>query len=197
MINKQYSMSTQDIANFKKLKESSLYKSYINDIINSPILLNVANEHVKNIDITDDVERILSENSLTSKQLNTLFKDSIKATAINMIADALIVKDIVDVSFADAADDLEENFKVQYLLGQADESFYIKAEKLIQANPDTNSLIYKGYMEYIKYKEKDLIFHSDISILTNNINEKVAEVKKKESKPSKKKTDINADDIEF
>jgi len=200
MLNKQYTMSISDVAKFKKLKVSSLYKSYIQNIVNSPILINVANEHVKNIDITDDIEHILSKDSYTPKQLNKLFKETIKTTAINMVADTLIVKDIIDVSFADAAEDLEDNFKVQYLLGRADESYYLKAAELLKTDPDTNSLIYRGYQEYIKYKEKDLIFHSDISVLTAGIATTVEEKKTDTSKKSNKKksvVDIDANDIIF
>jgi len=203
MINKQYVMSVADADKFKELKVSSLYKSYINNVVTSPILLNIANEHVKNIDITDDIEHILSKKNMTPKQLNKLFKETVKITAVNMVADTLIVKDIIDVSYADSVEDLTSNFKVQYLLGKADEAYYLKAEKIIETNTDVNGLIYRGYMAYVALKEKNLIRNSDLSILTNDVDNKTTDVKKKDAKSSKSakssknKKDISVDDIDF
>jgi len=71
-MNKQYNININDIAKFKEIKESSLYKDYINTIVNSPILINIANEHIKNIDISDDIDNIIGKNNTNSKKLNVL-----------------------------------------------------------------------------------------------------------------------------
>jgi len=190
---KQYTMGIEDANKFKDIKESSLYKDYINTIINSPILVNIANEHIKHIDITDDIEDILAHNS-SAKKLNTLFKDTIKNVAINMIADSLIINDIIDVSFNDSIEDMEDNFKVKYLLGLADEEYYTKAEAIIDKEPDTSSLIYIGYAEYKKRKDKDTLNKFNITAITSTSKPKTKVIKK----TSKKKTvDISSNDIDF
>jgi len=197
MNNKQYSISVNDVKKFKELKNTSLYKVYINNIINSPIFINIANEHIKNIDITEDIEQIMEDDNLTSTKLNKLFKDTIKLSAVNMIADTLIVNDIIDVSFEDAKEELEENFKIKYLLGLADEEYYDRAKTYLESNPDTSSLIYQGYQEYLKYKKKDLIKKSDLSVITPTAIEPIKKSKELLKKSKKKTVDIDSNDIEF
>ena len=196
-MNKQYMMSTTDVVKFKEIKESSLYKDYINTIVSSPILINIANEHIKNIDITDDIDGIIGKNGSNSKKLNTLFKDTLKNMTINIIADTLILKDIVDVSFEDSLIDIEDNFKIKYLLGLADEEFYEKAKLIIEEHPDTASLTYIGYMEYQKRIEKNTLneFKIEDFIPKNKskLNKKPTPVKS----ISNKKIDICSNDIEF
>jgi len=198
MISKQYSMSADSITKFKEIKETSLYKDYINTIINSPTLLNIANEHIKNIDMTDDIDELISKSHTSAKKLNTLFKDTLKNMAINIVADTLIIKDITDLGFDDAVDELEDNFKVKYLLGLADEEYYKRAEKVIEENPDTSSIVYMGYVEYKKRKETDTLNKMNISEISK-INKPAAKTRstKKETKAKTKKLDFNSTDIEF
>lgn len=200
-MNKQYNMSTSDINKFREIKESSLYKDYINTIINSPILINIANEHIKNIDITDDIDVLISKSSNASaKKLNTLFKDTLRSMAVNMIADSLIIKDIIDVGFNDAMEDLENDFKVKYLMGLADKHFYDEAEKTLSENPDTSSLLYIGYTEYKKRKDKNTLNKLDISEFISKPKPAKKESIKKEpikKEHTKKAVDLSSNDIEF
>ena len=195
---KQYIMSVDDIAEFQELKETSLYKDYINTIINSPIFIAIANDHVKNIDITDDIEKIMANGSMTASKFNKLFKDNIKNMAISIVADSLILKDIIDVNFEDTVEDLDNNFKTKYLLGLADEQYYLEAKEEIETNnPDTTSLLYQGYMAYKKRKDEGMIINGDLSKVT-----KVTKKKRKSkttSKVSSKKTtvDLDSNDIQF
>ncbi len=199
MLNKQYVMSKDDVEKFKQLKNSALYKDYINTVVTSPVLLNVAKEHISNIDITEDIEAILSEKSYTPKQLNAIFKETIEKTAVSMVAETLILKDIVDVNFKDSVEDLEDNFKVSYLLGLADESFYLKAKAIIGTKDfDTDSLIYKGYAEYLKNKKNGIVKTSTLNVLFKpSKDETEAKTLKTKTKKSQKKIDIDSDDIDF
>jgi len=196
MINKQYAITTEDVKKFKDMKQTALYKSYIMNIIDSPILLNIANEHVTNIDITDDIESIMATKGFTAVKLNKIFKETIKNTAVNMIADALIIKDIIDVDFENTSDDLANNFKIEYMLGVADKRHYVKAQKAITKNIDKNSILYVGYIEYLKLNDIDKIKSDDSLALLNNDNvAKAVDVKVKKKNKTKKK--IKSSDIDF
>lgn len=197
MISKQYFMSAEDIAKFKEIKVSSLYKDYINTIVKSPILINIANEHIKNIDITDDVDELLSAKGNSAKKLNELFKDTLRNLAINIVADSIIIKDIVDVSFEDAKEDMENNFKLTYLMGLADVEHYERAEKIIEENPDTSSLIYVGYMEYKKREKNGQFKDLDITSVVPTPKKNDTEKKKAKTTPKKRPVDISSNDIEF
>ena len=193
MINKQYAITTEDVKKFKDMKQTALYKSYIMNIIDSPILLNIANEHVSNIDITDELDVILNSKNFNAAKLNKIFKETIKNTAVNMIADALIIKDIIDVDFENTSNDLANNFKVEYMLGVADKKHYTKAQKSITKNVDKNSILYIGYMEYLKLNNVDEIKSDDsLSVLDSKIID--APKTKKKTKIKKK---IKSSDIDF
>lgn len=199
---KQYNMSTDDTAKFKDIKESSLYKDYINSIVASPIFVNIANEHIKHIDITNDLDDILGKNNSHSKKLNTLFKDTLKNMAINMVADTLIIKDIIDVGFDDCLQDLENNFKVKYLLGLADEEDYNNAKIMIDNVPDTSSIAYIGYVEYQKRVNNKTLNSYKIEDIKPKKSAKTKVIKdtaeKTSAKTSKKSVvDISSNDIEF
>jgi hypothetical protein len=194
MINKQFAMSSADVKKFNEVKESSLYKDYITNIINSPTYVNMANEHVKNIDISEDVEDIIANNQHPAKKLNTLFKDTLKGLAIHIIADSLIFKDIIDISFEDALEELEDNFKVKYLMGLADTKYYEKAEKVIEESSDSSSLIYLGYVEYKKRVDKGIINNVKVEDIAPTL--VATPTKKKTKNKAKKKTiDISSNDI--
>jgi len=194
-MNKQYIISASDIAKFKEIKESSLYKDYINTIVGSPILINIANEHIKNVDITDEIDAIFGKNPAHSKKLNTLFKDTLKNMAINIVADSLIIKDIVDVGFENSVDEIETNFKIKYLMGLADEHFYIDAKKIIDETSDTSSSAYIGYLEYQKRVNAGALKVFKIEE-TKKI-DKPVKTKKETKAPAKKTVDISSNDIEF
>jgi hypothetical protein len=194
-MNKQYIISGTDISRFKAIKESSLYKDYINTIIGSPILINIANEHIKNIDITDEIDTIFGKNPTQAKKLNTLFKDTLKNMAINIVADTLIIKDIADVGFENSIDEIETNFKIKYLMGLADEHFYIDAKKLIDETSDTSSSAYIGYVEYQKRVNANEL--KVFKIEETKKVDKPIKIKKESKAPIKKVVDISSNDIEF
>jgi len=197
-MNKQYIISANDVAKFKEIKETSLYKDYINTIVGSPILINIANEHIKNIDITDDIDSIFGKNPTNAKKLNTLFKDTLKNMAINIVADALIIKDIADVGFENSIDEIETNFKIKYLMGLADEKYYIDAKKLIDETSDTTSSAYIGYIEYQKRINSGTLKTFKIDDI-KKVDKQVKIKKDKETTkaPSRKTVDISSNDIEF
>jgi hypothetical protein len=194
MSKKQYILTSDDISEYKKIKKTPIYKEYISSIINSPILLSVVNEHIKDLDIVDDIEDLI-ESGINSKQLSDMFKNVFKSVAVNIVADTLILNDIVDISFNDAILNIESDFKVKYILGLAEKETYDQAEKIITENNDKSSPMFIGYSEYMK-KQK-LVKNFDSNQI-NSIN-----ITKKTAKPTQqkqiKKNHINIDmnDIEI
>jgi len=117
--------------------------------------------------------------------------------AINIVADTLIIKDIIDVSFDDCVKEIEDNFKVKYLLGLADKVFYDKAQLLIEDDQLLSTPIYTGFAEYKKRIDKKNI--SNLKIDEIMPKEKTKPIRKTTTKStsSKKIVDITSNDIDF
>lgn len=182
MINSHYSLKISDIAKYKAMKDSAMYRSYVQDIVHSPLFSAITKEHVNDIDVTPEITKLQNDVKLTPTELNKIFKSAIAKMAVTMVADALIMKEIVDVGLDDAKEDLDANFMHTYLLGLAEDKYYKRAEKLLQENPDTNSVLYRGYLEWMKRN-------------TNNVESVQLDEKKKPKspKPSKKSDSIKID----
>lgn len=189
MIQLGYSLSVQDYNEFKEFKESSAYGSYLTTIANSPIFKTILNEHINNIDITPDIKYLKDKNlipdSINTKLLNDIFKQTIKKTAVCISADSVILKELEDVKISDLISDLSAESEMNYLLGKADKKYYEQADKLLKQNKiDENSVVYKGLINYMKL---------------NNVNKlELPKTKKKETKLeniSKKEIDIDSSEI--
>jgi len=148
MINAQYAMSIEDLKRFDDLKESSAYREYIKTLVGSPIFKKIAEEHIQNIDATNDIKTLQDELKLTPSELNKVFKNTLQKMVISIMADTILMKEIAEVGVNDVKDGLETDFKITYLLGLADVKYYRKAEEILKENPDTNSVIYRGYVAY-------------------------------------------------
>lgn len=189
MIQLGYSLSVQDYNEFKEFKESSAYGSYLTTIANSPIFKTILNEHINNIDITPDIKYLKDKNlipdTINTKLLNDIFKQTIKKSAVCIAADSVILKELEDVKISDLISDLSAESEMNYLLGKADKKYYEQADKLLKQNKiDENSVVYKGLINYMKL---------------NNVNKlELPKTKKKETKLeniSKKEIDIDSSEI--
>jgi len=189
MINNQYSMSTEDLIEFKDMKKSPMYRDYINSITSSPIMMTIISEHIKNVDCKEDIENLKNK---TSTALNTIFKKSMKSMAVRIVADTLVLKEIIDVGIEDVKVDIDSNFKIKYLMGLADNKYYKRAYKIIENEPDTDSILYKGYVSFLQRET------NDNSITKINPFDKINDIeKKKKFKPKKKEINLNANDIQL
>ena len=194
MINNQYALTIQDIEKFEELKNSILYRDYVLDIINSPVFKMIIKNHVEDIDITNDIEELNNKGkSISSTELNNIFKKSISKMSVGIVADTIIMKEITDLNIQDVKDELQDNFNIKYLLGLAEKSYYTKAEEMLNKNPDTSSVLYKGLVEYLR-KNK---LKTTLSTINDELNEQVPTNKKtkKQEKDSKKVYNIDASDI--
>jgi len=158
MISTGYYLTTKDFADFKAFKESSAYATYLKSISSSPAFKTIMNEHVNNVDITDDVKKLKTEgklpDSVSAKALSDLFKQSIARMAICVVADSIILKELEDSKFQDVMDSLTEESDIAYLLGKADPKFYEQAKQLLnQGKLATNTMGYKGLECYLKQQK--------------------------------------------
>ena len=155
-------------------------------------------EHVNDIDVTDDIKE-LKDIKASPKQYNDVFKTVLLKLANRITADTIILKEIMDSKVEDVKSNLEEDFRIRYLMGLADEKYYKDAEKSIETI-DPDSILYKGLVNYLKKsrktgkKEKD----EDNSIKTLK-NKKVSKVHKmkEEEKEEKRSIDITGPRIEL
>ncbi|GAG37222.1 unnamed protein product, partial [marine sediment metagenome] len=153
MVNSHCSLSIKDMEAYQKMKDSTMYRDYIQDIVHSPLFRVITKEHIKYIDIKEDVAKLKEEVSLTPENLNTVFKNALTKMAIGLVADTIVMKEIIDVGIQDTKDDLDDNFKIKYLMGLADKKYYVRADKILKKNPDTDGILYKGLVEYTKRHE--------------------------------------------
>lgn len=162
MILNGYSLSLENINEMKELKNSPAYGTYLKGIAKSPIFNVILEEHIKNVDVTDDIKELQNQKkipeSVNSKAISDLFKISFMNVAINLVADAIILKEIEEVNIAEVKDNLVKSSNIEYLLGNADKSMYSKVKSLVDSGEvGQETLAYKGLVEYMK-KNKDIKF---------------------------------------
>lgn len=190
MIQLGYSLSVQDYKELKEFKESSGYGSYLTTIANSPLFKTILNEHINNIDISPDIKYLKDKNlipdTINTKLLNDIFKQTIKKTAVCISADSIILKELEDIKLSDIISNLNSDSEITYLLGKADKKYYEQADKLLKQNKiDENSVVYRGLVNYMK--------------LNNVTKLELPKTKKKEIKSEipKEKSEVNIDNSEI
>lgn len=193
MINNGYSLSVKDFAEFHEFKKSAAYGAYLKSISNSPAFKTIMNEHIDNVNITDDIKRLKNEgklpDSVSAKSLSDLFKQSIARMAICITADSIILKELEESKIEEVIQSLTEESDITYLLGKADPKYYEQAARMLeQGKLDQSSLGFKGLVAYMKQNGK---LKKEI---TNDL-DKIVPVQKpieKSPKPETKK-EINFD----
>lgn len=163
-------LSTGDIEKLDRLKSSSNYRDYMNGIADSPIFSKIVKNCVENVNISEDIDKII-KSGLSSTEVNTIFISSLKSILVRAVADTIIMKELCDITVDDVVNNLSDNFKVKYLLGDADEKYYQDAEKILNTKPDSNSLMYKGLMNFYK-KSNKISKLEDITFKTEYTEEK-------------------------
>lgn len=197
MVNSHFKLSVRDTHDFGEMKDSVMYKDYIRSLIDSPIWSAIAREHIEDIDITDDIKKLMSEAKLTASELNSLFKRAIRRTVVGIMADTIILKEISDASIDDVKEDLEKDFKIKYLIGMADDRYYQEAEHKLSENPDTNSVLYRGLVEYYKRTGKISATEENPMTMLESKPTKPTSPKKRSKKDKVHSIDIESDDIRF
>jgi hypothetical protein len=150
MINNGYSLSVKDFAEFHEFKKSAAYGAYLKSISNSPAFKTIMNEHIDNINITEDIKKLKNEgklpDSVSAKSLSDLFKQSIARMAICITADSIILKELEENKIEEVIQSLTEESDITYLLGKADPKYYEQAARMLeQGKLDQGSLGLKDY----------------------------------------------------
>ena len=190
MINLGYTLSVKDSEELKTLKSSSAYGAYLKAVSSSPIFRLIMKEHIDNIDISEDVKVLMKTGKLpdtvNSKALNDLFKQSLSKMAMGLVADSVILKEVEDLNVQEVSDGLTQDANINYLLGSADEKYYQQALVLLeQGELEENSVAYRGLMTYQKR-------HGNIQISKAK---KQSPIIKKEKPATLSNTNTNDNDI--
>jgi len=158
MLSTGFKLSAKDTQKLKEFKRSSAYGTYLKAIKSSPIFVTIVNEHIKNVDISEDVERLQTEGAISSEissdALAQLFKASIRRMAINIAADTIILKEIEEKVVDDVLNDIRTDCDIIYLLGMADDKYYKEAERLLeQGKLEEDDITFLGLMNWMKRQE--------------------------------------------
>ena len=196
MIDSHFALSVEDIEKLRSLKNSPSYSEYMRSIVKSPLYSQMLLEHVNDIDVTEDIKE-LKDIKASPKQYNDVFKTVLLKLANRITADTIILKEIMDSKVEDVKSNLEEDFRIRYLMGLADKKYYKDAERSIETI-DPNSILYKGLVNYLKKSGKAIKKEKDNSIRTlkNKEVRRTSEVKKEE-KIERKSIDITGPKIEL
>lgn len=158
MLSTGYKLTAKDTQKLKEFKKSSAYGTYLKAIKDSPIFVAIVNEHIKNVDISDDVVRLQNEGEISSEisadALSQLFKASIRRMAINIAADTILLKEIEDKNIDDVLNDVRSDCDIIYILGLADEKYYKEAQRLLeQGKIDEDDVAFLGLMNWLKRQD--------------------------------------------
>jgi cytochrome c-type biogenesis protein CcmE len=162
----------------------------------------IMNEHISNVDISDDVKRLKNQgrlpDTLDANALSELFRRSLAKMAIGIVADSVVVREIEENKIEEVLKNIKDDSDVIYLMGKADEKYYRRAEAMVQEGKlDVNSLAFRGLMAFVKQNE---------GWVKDALNEEGKKEKKKVRKSTPKKTekkvatqniDIHSDNIEL
>ena len=195
MIHSTFALTPKDTQVFKDMKCSVAYREYVKSILESPIFMKVAQENLNDIDIKKDIENLMEEAKHTPTELNRLFKKALSKMAIGIVADTLILQELSAVKIEDVRDELSEDFKISYLLGLADEKYYKKAEDKLKKEPNSNSVMYKGLIEYYKRTGKLESTTDEFEMISDNYEPPKKENTKNPKSNEKKQLDIEGSDI--
>jgi len=195
MINLGYTITVKDAEDMKKFKESAAYGSYLKSIASSPAFKAIMNEHIKNVDVTEDIKTLKTQgkipDTVNPKALSDLFKQSLQNMAICLVADSVILKELEDVKMEEIISNLNNESEITYLLGKADKKYYEQASKLMEEDKlQENSVSYRGLMNYLK--------QNNITVKKQKCsNTKTQEVAIKEPATSKKTISLDDNDVQL
>lgn len=196
MINPGYSLTLKDKEQLLNFKKRPAYSSYLKGIASSPAYIAIIQEHITNIDISDDIRKLKSENKLPEgvkeDSLSDLFKSCISKMTIPLVADTILLRETEEIKIDKVLSGLEEDNSILYLMGMAEEKYYERADEMVKKGQvDETSLVFRGLMAY-KRKTKKKTKKPETRI---NINTP----KKKQMVNDEPKQDINihSDNIEI
>ena len=165
MINTGFKLTAKDLKKLSEFKHSAAYSTYLKCIKSSPVYVSIMKEHSDKVNIEDDVNRLKSDgllpDNISADTLSSLFRLSISRMAINLIADAVILKELEDKSVDDVIHDIREDANILYLTGMAEDKYYKEAEKRLEEGQlKRDDVAYRGLMAWMKLREKS----EDVSI---------------------------------
>lgn len=150
MIHSSFALTPKETKMFEDLKSSVAYREYVRSVLESPVFMKVAQENLNDVDIKKDIELLMEEAKHTPSELNRLFKKAMSKMAIGIVADTVLLQELSAIKIDEAQADIAQDFKVAYLLGLAEEKYYKQAETKLKVEPDKNSVLYRGLIEYYK-----------------------------------------------
>lgn len=161
MINLGYALTTEESDEFKKLKASSAYGSYLKSIAVSPSFQLIMKDHITNVDVSEDIKILKAQGklheSVNPKVLSDIFRQSLSKMAICLVADSIILKELEDIKIEDISSELSKEAEINYLLGKADSKYYEQAAKLVEENKlSETSVGYRGLVAYLKQSGKSI-----------------------------------------
>jgi hypothetical protein len=198
MINPGYAIRTEDVKTMRGMKGTAAYSNYLKNIAQSPAFTAIMDEHINNIDITPDIQRLQNEKMLPQDikidALNTLFKQSIARMAIGITADSVILKELENVRIQDVINGINDDFNVTYLIGKAPKETYNKvAEMVDKGEISEDSLLYKGLLSYMRNNQSKI----NVPDVTPEIKEPPKPTKKTSKRKEQLSIDYNSDNIEI
>lgn len=187
MINKGYSLSVKDFTEFHNFKKTAAYSSYLRAISGSPVFKSIMNEHIENIDISEDVKKLKNDGRLpdtvSDKALAELFKQSVSRMAICILADGIILKELEDNNIEETLQKLTTESDITYLLGKSDMKYYEQAARMVEEGKiDKTSLAFQGLVSYLKQNKK---FKNGFENDLEKIEPSTPIIKQKINKPKK------------
>lgn len=203
MISKGYTITVEDTVEMHNFKNSSAYGNYLKNIASSPAFTAIMQEHVNDIDISEDIKRLKNSGKLpdnvSAKALNEIFKQSLARMAVNLVADSIILKETEEIKMQEVIKELREDSAIEYLLGKADAKFYEQAAELVeQGKIDKNTIAFKGLMAYMKNKGILEKHQKEILPKLDTIKKDVKPTKKIIKKTKEVKAlDMDSNDIEL
>ena len=158
MISVGFRLTAKELRKLEEFKYSVAYGTYIKNIKNSPVYLSIMKEHADQVNIDSDIARLKAEGQLpdniSSDSLTSLFKQSIARMVINIVADAVILKELEDKSIDDVINDVKEDVNILYLTGMAESKYYKEAQKMLEDGKlSKNDVAYRGLMAWMKRQD--------------------------------------------
>lgn len=155
MIKTGYGISVKEATELNEFKKTSGYGTYLKSISLSPAYRTIMEEHINNVNISEDVKKLKIEGKLpdtvSDKSLCDLFKQSLSRMAICITADAIILKELENIKIEEVMTEIRSDTDIIYLLGKADKKYYIQAKKLLEDGKlDKDTIAFKGLVTYLK-----------------------------------------------
>lgn len=198
MINPGYKISTKEEDEMREFRNSAAYGTYLKAISSSPAFASVMREHIQNVNIAEDIRILKTEGKLpdnvSAKALNELFKQSLSKMAIGLVADTIILKELEDARLSEVMNGLKQDSDVVYLLGEADQKYYVQAAKMLeQGKIGKESVAFRGLMAFMKKHEKEL------GSVISEVDRPIISPRRKETAPAEEESptapDFNSNDI--